>query len=133
MTIFSTHTEIHRKAKRALPDQMINYKLSITMHKMFQTCQPEQEFINLNFQLNQNPRISMVNFFKRQNYCSGKNILLNNLAHLNNIIKHFMVKPLTKLIQSKMQNVILTKLNNQFQVKNNYWVPNKPPTITVRQ
>ena len=86
MTIFHTHTQIHLKAKRALPDQMINYKHSLTMYKLFRTCQPEQEFVSLNFQLNQNPRFTMLNFFKRQKYESGKNILLNRLSHLNNKI-----------------------------------------------
>ena len=86
MTIYNTHTEIHDNAKRALPDQMINYKQAITMYKLFHTCQPEQEFLHLNFQLNQNPRIQTVNFFTRQNYETGKNILLNRLSHLNNKI-----------------------------------------------
>ena len=80
------NTEIHDNAKRALPDQMINYKQAITMYKLFHTCQPEQEFLHLNFQLNQNPRIQTVNFFTRQNYETGKNILLNRLSHLNNKI-----------------------------------------------
>ena len=86
MTIYNTHTEIHFNAKRALPDQMINYKQAITMYKLFQTCLPQQEFLNLNFQLNQNPRIQTMNFFNRQNYDAGENILLNRLSHLNNKI-----------------------------------------------
>ena len=56
------------------------------MYKLFHTCKPEQEFLNLNFQLNQNPRIQTVNFFARQNYEAGKNILLNRLSNLNNKI-----------------------------------------------
>ena len=50
-------------------------------------CQPETEFVQMNFQLNQNERINHVNFFSRQNYESGKNILLNRLSHLNGKIK----------------------------------------------
>ena len=87
MTIYNTHTQIHSNAKRALPDQMLNYKHALTMHKLFNTCQPEQEFINLNFQLNMNPRIQHVYFFTRQNYDTGKNIMLNRFAHLNNKIE----------------------------------------------
>ena len=86
MTVFNTHTEIHANAKRALPDQMMNYKQAILMYKLFNTCQPEQEFLQLNFQLNQNPRIQTLNFFTRQKYDVGKNILLNRFSHLNNKI-----------------------------------------------
>ena len=56
------------------------------MYKLFHTCQPDQEFINLNFQLNQNPRMHHVNFFQRQNYEAGKNVLLNRLSHINDKI-----------------------------------------------
>ena len=85
-TIFDTHTHIHKATNRALPDQMITYKHSILMYKLFKTCQPEQEFMNMNFQFNQNERIEYANFFSRANYDQGKNILLNRLAHLNNKI-----------------------------------------------
>ena len=86
MTIFDTHTQIHKTANRALPDQMINYKQAIIMYKLFNMCQPELEFVNLNFQLNQNPRIKHANFFTRQNYDTEKNIMLNRLSHLNDKI-----------------------------------------------
>ena len=87
LTIYSTHTQIHKSADRALPDQMLQYKHAITMYKLFKTCQPETEFINLNFQLNQNTRLNHTNFFSRQNYEIGNNILLNRLSHLNTKIK----------------------------------------------
>ena len=87
LTIFHTHTQIHAISGRALPDQMLNYKHAIQMYKLFNQCQPESEFINMNFQLNQNPRIKYANFFMRQNYNIGHNILLNRLAHLNDKIE----------------------------------------------
>ena len=87
ITIYHTHTQIHTHANRALPDQMLNYKHTITMFKLFNHCQPETEFVQMNFQLNQNLRLNHANFFTRQNYESGKNILLNRLAHLNGKIE----------------------------------------------
>ena len=56
------------------------------MYNLFKHCQPEIEFLQMNFQLNQNPRINHMNFFSRQRYDCGKNILLNRLAHLNNMV-----------------------------------------------
>ena len=87
LTIFNTHTQIHKSANRALPDQMINYKHAITLYKLFKTCQPEEEFVYLNFQLNQNTRILHLNFFDRHKYEAGKNTLLNRLSHLNHKIE----------------------------------------------
>ena len=78
---------LHTIANRALPDQMLNYKHAILMYKIFKNCQPETEFVNLNFQLNQNPRLNHANFFLRQNYDIGKNILLNRFVHLNGKIE----------------------------------------------
>ena len=57
------------------------------MYKLFNHCQPETEFLQMNFQYNQNPRIQHANFFARQKYDTGKNYLLNRLAHLNNKIE----------------------------------------------
>ena len=56
------------------------------MYHLFNSFQPDQEFINLNFRLNQNQRVQYVNFFDRHNYEPGKNTLLNRLSHLNNKI-----------------------------------------------
>ena len=70
-----------------MPDQMLNYKNALTMYRLFKTCQPEPDFVNLNFQLNQNPSTLYANFFRRQNYEAGNNILLNRLSHLNNKIE----------------------------------------------
>ena len=87
LTIFHTNTQIHAAADRALPDQMMKYKHAISMYRLFNNCQPETEFVQLNFQYNQNMRLNHANFFIRQNYESGKNILLNRLSHLNDIIE----------------------------------------------
>ena len=87
LTIFNTHTQIHKSADRALLDQMLSYKHALLMHQLFNSCQPDLEFMHLNFQLNQNPRLQKANFFNRQNYEAGTNILLNRLSHLNNKIE----------------------------------------------
>ena len=86
ITIFHTHTQIHKICKRALPDQMIKYKHALLLYKLLRQCTPDEEFIQLNFQANLNPRILQHNFMKIQNYCVGNNILLNRICCLNNSI-----------------------------------------------
>ena len=90
ITIFHTHTQIHKMAKRALPDQIIKYKHALMMYKLLRQCTPEIEFVQLNFQANLNQRLQHHNFVRKQNYNVGNNILLNRLCCLNNQIKQSM-------------------------------------------
>ena len=53
------------------------------MHKLFNTQEPQNEFLSLNFQLNDNQRSTKIVISKHQNYDVGKNILLNRMAELN--------------------------------------------------
>ena len=89
----------------------------------------------MNFQLNQNPRINHANYFLRQNYDSGKNKLLNRFVHLNGKIEKSWLDLSLNLFKIKCKQLFLqsNSINWCFQSKTNYWVPNKPPTITVRK
>ena len=86
ITIYHTHTEIHKMTKRALPDQMIRYKHALMIYKLFRQCTPDNEFMHLNFQANLNQRLQHHTFMKMQHYNVGNNILLNRLCCLNNTI-----------------------------------------------
>ena len=83
----ATHTEIHNRAKRAKPAQMILYKHAIMAYKLFRQIMCEDEFVQLNFQFSDNARCNKLNFIKRQRYEVGKNILLNRMCILNNRIE----------------------------------------------
>ena len=84
---FMTHTEIHKQARRAMPTQMCQYRHAINLYKLFKNQCPEDEFLQLNFQLCDNQRSTKLVFIKRQNYEVGSNILLNRLHSLNNLIE----------------------------------------------
>ena len=79
-------TEIHQMTKRALPDQMIQYKHALMMYTLFRQCMPDNEFMHLNFQANMNQRLQHHTFIKIQHYNVGNNILLNRMHSLNNTI-----------------------------------------------
>ena len=85
-TIYSTHTEIHNLAGRALPEKMCLYRHAVIMYKLFNNIICENEFLNLNFQLYDNERGRNLVFVRNQRYEAGKNILLNRFAELNNKI-----------------------------------------------
>ena len=86
VTVYSTHTEIHQMAKRALPEKMCLYRHAVVMHKLFNIIICENELLHLNFQLCDNDRNRKLTFIKNQRYDVGKNILLNRFADLNNMI-----------------------------------------------
>ena len=86
ITNLSTHTEIHRMAERALPENMCLYRHAVTMFKLFNNLIRENEFIEMNFQLYDNERCSKITVTKNQRYDVGKNILLNRFCILNNKI-----------------------------------------------
>ena len=51
VTIYSTHTEIHRLSERALPEKMCLYRHAVIMYKLFNNIICENEFLHLNFQI----------------------------------------------------------------------------------
>ena len=86
VTAFSTHTEIHQLAERALPEKMCLYRHAILLYKIFNCIICENEFVNLNFQLYDNERSQKLVFLEDRKYEAGKNILLNRFTELNNMI-----------------------------------------------
>ena len=87
LTVLNTHTEIHRMADRALPEKMCLYRHAMIMYKLFNNMLCENEFIEMNFQLCDNARSRKITFIKNQRFNVGKNILLNRLYDLNNMIE----------------------------------------------
>ena len=95
--------------KRALPDQMIQYKHALMMYTLFRQCMPDNEFMHLNFQANMNQRLEHHSFMKTQNYNVGNNILLNRMCSLNNTINKSMTDG-SKLIQAQIQGNVFKNL-----------------------
>ena len=77
---------IHIECKRALPDQMMMYKHSIMLHKLYNTQLPETEWIALNFQQILTTRQTKFMIVKTNMKKIGNNILTNRLHILNNKI-----------------------------------------------
>ena len=73
VTALSTHTEIHRMAERALPENMCLYRHAVTMFKLFNNLICENEFIEMNFQLYDNERCKKITFTTNQRFDVEKN------------------------------------------------------------
>ena len=76
--------DIHTECKRALPEQMMIYKHSLLLHKLYNTQLPESEWIALNFQQIITSRQTNFSIIKNNNRKIGNNIITNRLYILNN-------------------------------------------------
>ena len=91
-----------------MPDQITNYKHSLLMYKLIRNCTPDDEFMFLNFQANQNPRMRHQNFIKMQNYNVGSNILNNRLHNLNDKIEKSWLELSYPAFKIKCKQLFLT-------------------------
>ena len=89
---------------------------SMGAESMFTTC--EDEFVQLNFQLNDNARLSKLAFFKRQNYNAKKDILLNRMHSLNNLIDKSWLDLSLASFKVKCKNLFLNWLWTHIKMTN---------------
>ena len=83
---FESFVNIHTACKRALPNQLIIYKHSILLHKIYNTQIPKMDWIDLNFNQTFNTRQIHFRTTKSNNHIIGNNILNTRLTVLNSKI-----------------------------------------------
>ena len=76
----------HKMNKRAMPDQMMNYKHALCLHKIRNNTTWSDDWINLNFQQLFNNRNKFINPVDTLLIRVGKNLLVNRLTVINNTI-----------------------------------------------
>ena len=75
---------IHLECKRVLPEQMMFYKHSILLHKLYNYQFPQVEWIALNFQQLSTSRQTKFLIIINNKRKVGNNIIANHLHILNN-------------------------------------------------
>ena len=78
--------QIHTINKRATPSQILLYKHSLLLFKIWNTDTYSQEWMTLNFQQNFNSRNSTVMIFDNSNLKVSKNLPTNRLKIINGLI-----------------------------------------------
>ena len=58
--------------KRAIPDQMIQYKHALMMYTLFRQCMPDNEFMHLNFQAKYEPETATSHLHKNPTLQCGQ-------------------------------------------------------------
>ena len=78
--------DLHKLNQRATPTQIMQYKHSLLLYKLYNRKEPIQEWVNLNFQQTLSSRQTKFGITRSNNYKIGNNLLCNRLAIINNLI-----------------------------------------------
>ena len=78
--------DVHKSCNKALPNQIINYKHAILLHKSYNSFCPSMDWIELNFTQTFTSRQSYFNSIKSSNYKVGENLISTRLSILNHKI-----------------------------------------------
>ena len=78
--------ELHVLNQRATPTQIMQYKHSLLLYKLYNRKEPIQEWVMLNFQQTLGSRQTNFNIIRSNNYKIGNNLLCNRLQIINNLI-----------------------------------------------
>ena len=77
---------LHSMCKRATPSQIMNYKLALLAYKVFNDGYLQKEWIWSNFQQTFNNHNNKLNIYSTTNFKIGRNIPINRLNHIKNLI-----------------------------------------------
>ena len=78
----------HKMNERGTPIQMMNYKHSLLLYKLYNTTHQSDDWLDLNFNQSFNNRCTKVRLFDTSIIRIVKNILLNRLTIINNQIEY---------------------------------------------
>ena len=82
-----SYINVHINCKRALPNQMMEFKHSVLLHKIFNTQQPVMDWVELTFNQAITTRETFFNSLKSNKTKIGDNLLSNRFATFNKKIK----------------------------------------------
>ena len=78
-----SYDTLHSINNRALPNQMLLYKLALTLFKLYNFRLPQFEWLNLNFDQILTSRQVFFEVINAPHFRVGNNVLVNRLSALN--------------------------------------------------
>ena len=93
--------------KRALPNDLMQYKLSIQLYKVYNGDNMNDDWQDMNVQQNFNARNNLFQISDYSKLKVGKNVLANRLRILNNQIDLDWLNLSLNSFKIKMKNVFL--------------------------
>ena len=102
-----SYDQLHRMEKRALPNDLMQYKLSIQLYKVYNGDNMNDDWQDMNVQQNFNARNNLFQISDYSRLKVGKNVLANRLRILNNQIDLDWLNLSLNSFKIKMKNVFL--------------------------
>ena len=103
-----SYDQQHKLQGRATPMEMMRYRLSIQLHKLYNGDQLNEDWVDLNYQQNFNNRQKFVQINDESALKIGKNILMNRLGILNNKIDYDWLNQSLNTFKIKSKKLFLT-------------------------
>ena len=106
-----SYDQQHKLQGWATPMEMMRYRLSIQLHKLYNGDQLNEDWVDLNYQQNFNNRQKFVQINDESALRIGKNILMNRLGILNNKIDYDWLNQSLNTFKIKSKKLFLTNNN----------------------
>ena len=103
-----SYKKLHERHRRATPQEMMKYKLSLQLHKAYNDQNHGEVWLHLNFQQQFGQRKQFFNIFDMSSHKVGKILLTNRLNVLNGRIKYEWLNLTTESFKIKMKNIFLS-------------------------
>ena len=83
-----SYEQLHKMNGRATPNQMMQYKHSLLLFKLYNDTNQTDDWMDLNWNQSFNTRSTRVRLFDDSTVEIGKNLLTNRLIIINNQIEY---------------------------------------------
>ena len=102
--------QLHILHKRAPPNEMMKYRLAIQLYKSYNEYISNDDWMDLNLQLNFNSRLLSVQINDFSKLKIGKNILMNRMGVLNNEINYSWLNLSLTTFKLKCKEIFLSNI-----------------------
>ena len=103
-----SYDQIHSINNRATPNQMMKYKHSLLLYKIWNVPIYPKEWLALNFQQNFSARGTQVRIFETNKLKIGKNLTVNRLKLIDGLIKYEWLNLGFESYKIKCKNIFLS-------------------------
>ena len=103
-----SYDQLHRFHTRATPTNVMKYRQSIQLFKIFNSDDQNDDWVDINFQQNFNARNDFIQLYDFSRLKVGKNLMINRLSTLNGQIKFDWLNLGLNSFKIKMKELFMT-------------------------
>ena len=103
-----SYDDLHKFHKRATPMNVMKYRLSIQLFKIWNGENQNDDWVDMNFQQNFNARVDFIQIIDTSRLKIGKNIIMNRLSILSRLIKYDWLNLSLNSFKIKVKDLFMT-------------------------